>query len=240
MDVSPIILTCLVLALLAPTASLPLVSSEGENHAVPGGATTSVCEYYNATCLSAAKDPGAASQCYGDQICLTGSVNSGYNCYAVWTNEEADEGLGPHAHSSGLSVKMMGCYTSSDEECMTEGECVERDSKLNLSMNHLFCCCVGDRCNENFYWLPPPATPRPSAATTPRPASGSSGSLAAIVAAGCLVALGACVCVGLIVYRMRKKAREGMANLDGGAGGANGPPSPRLLQKTVDVSVGEI
>ncbi len=186
--------------------------------------SASVCEYYNQTCMDEAARSGGfgTEHCQGNQTC---PPNQPHNCYTVWSNEPvanpnatggaelADDASG---HSSGLRVKMMGCFQQSDD-CRLNEECLERAHNLKgADKNHLFCCCRGSMCNSVFSWSPIPTTPKPkvgvgknsSVIVDGGDASGLTTEIGMIAAvASCLmIAVIAVIIACVVVYYKRKKA----------------------------------
>jgi activin receptor type-2B len=65
--------------------------------------------------------------------------------------------------------------------CYDKTECVEESPKTKKN-GHMFCCCEGNMCNQNFTWDPAPFTEAPPS-STPMPVHHSSNQLYYIVAA---------------------------------------------------------
>lgn len=238
-----------------------------------GGLT--ICEFYNATCIAENKhDPESRAQCWGNQTCPKTSQHS---CYAVWSNanvtqnnktnssketgiRENLEHLEQHHHRSGLKVKLMGCFLSTDD-CQRNSDRCTDSSPSPGEDEHLFCCCTGSFCNAGFRWTPqlpqlPPAGGAAAAAEAGLDSEASAvaerkaaGSVILILVAVASLAVVAAV-IGAVVFfvrRTRKRAREQAAaaaggarvaeEFQGGGGGAGGlaPPSPKLLNKEIEV-----
>jgi hypothetical protein len=76
-----------------------------------------------------------------------------HTCFAVWSNASSgiDDGYKEHAHKSGLDVKMMGCFTTT-EDCSVKDHCTADSDKLP-ARGHLFCCCLGSsKTQHNMYF----------------------------------------------------------------------------------------
>jgi hypothetical protein len=142
----------------------PTGSSADSPHVLPllpsaFSSSATVCEFYNQTCVDAAVVRGeSSSHCSRNETC----DSDRHNCYVVWSDvalnvgnatdeeeeeeeevEEEEEG-----HSSGLRVKLMGCFMSGDE-CSKSDECLYDEQKARGG-GHLFCCCRGSMCNAVF------------------------------------------------------------------------------------------
>lgn len=113
----------------------------------PQAARTVRCEYFNETACS---DPTGKS-CQLVEECQTPEADKRNHCYALWMN-----------NSAGVpSIKLKGCFID-NKDCYDQQRCVEK--REEPKKEHLFCCCEGDMCNQNFTWDPVP-TPPPTVAS---------------------------------------------------------------------------
>ena len=151
-------------------------------------------------------------------------------------------------HRSGLTVKMMGCLLQTDN-CEKQDECVETKQEDTGRGRHLFCCCRGSYCNQEFRWKPILATDvdgdsaiaSSSSELNGSSTDGTERSPSAIlwVFLYTVIPLLAIV-VGLViwyVYRKRKAARNYLGHVDTiNADTLDTPLSPQTSEKP-DVSI---
>ncbi|XP_044261805.1 activin receptor type-2A isoform X2 [Tribolium madens] len=110
---------------------------------------TTKCEFFNQTLCADSK----GATCNEIQECEKPEDGKRNHCFVLWSWED----------NGSVSIALKGCFLNS-EQCYDKTECVETSPK-SKKPKHMFCCCEGNMCNQNFTWEPAPPTEAPPSST---------------------------------------------------------------------------
>lgn len=186
---------------------------------------------------------GAEQEMYNDtQVCrpkrANGTDSAGdlpIACFAIWTEEETDEGRKVH-------VKSQGCYFGSagDPRSCASDKCVDTvGTKIN---NTYYCCCSSRLCNGEGNLTRTVTAAQQVSSTSLRPDDSAADALSSANDVRILLAvggtlIGCCVLVLVLYFIYRKKALQyapkrllmAAAEAASGASRASSGPASRLL-----------
>ncbi|XP_037781541.1 activin receptor type-2A-like [Penaeus monodon] len=199
---------------LLTLAGVPVISpliAEGVIRPEDVPVQTTHCQHYNHTLC----DKDGFQGCSGIETCPKWQEPDKKNhCFVLWTN--SSEGR--------VEITFKGCW-SNDQSCTDECVSKQAVSSLKGEKNHIFCCCNGNRCNQNFSWEPAEDV------STTKPPSVEVDNKDAMVQTvlwtlGTLVTL--VVIVALLFYLYRRRKMANFLEIPTVESTALAPPSPPM------------